>query len=242
MNSNEKRHSIRSPAHSDFENSNLYFKRDSKNSAVSNFSPGISKQRSKNSNNKLTNKFLKTKHSPSPNDSNFIYSLDYSRDPKTAFSSKLNLYRKTNKKDTLSSNISHGNLLTRKIKSDKITNNFDLDGSDITLRSRTPQLGFRLSVPSLNINVNFNNHHFQTPKNFEIYSTKNVIPLNFNKGNGDLISNLNQGSTPAAITLNNLKASFSNYESAKNSTKPANFVRAYAANTYQGLIRYVFLL
>ncbi len=241
MNSNEKRYSIRSPAHSDYENSNLYFKRDSKNSAVSNLSPGLLKQRSKHSNNNLTNKFFRTKHSPSPNDSNFLYSMDYSRIPKPAISSKLNLYRKKNReKDSLSSNISHGNLLTRKINSDKVTHNFDLDGSDKTLRSRTPQLGFRLSVPSLNINVNFTNHHFQTPKNFEIYSTKNVIPLNFNKGNADILSNLNQGSTPAAITLNNLKASFTSFESSKQSTKPANFVRAYAANTYQGLIRYIY--
>jgi hypothetical protein len=68
-----------------------------------------------------------------------------------------------------------------------------------------------------------------------VYSTKNVI--NFNNKNIDIMNILQNGQNQP-ISINNLKSQFPNYEDSKFANKSFGIIRSYAANTYQGIIRY----
>ena len=48
---------------------------------------------------------------------------------------------------------------------------------------------------------------------------------------------LNAGSNLIPISIDNLKANFLNYEKSKFSLKSMQYIKAYAANTNQGIIR-----
>lgn len=48
---------------------------------------------------------------------------------------------------------------------------------------------------------------------------------------------LNGGSNLIPLSINHLKANFPNYENSKYSVKSMQYIKAYAANTNQGIIR-----
>lgn len=77
--------------------------------------------------------------------------------------------------------------------------------------SNTPKL-------SHNINLNNNSNHTKTSDSIDIMS---------------LLSNQNY----VPLSPSTLKMNFPNYDSTKCSTKPINYIKGYAANTSQGLVR-----
>lgn len=48
---------------------------------------------------------------------------------------------------------------------------------------------------------------------------------------------LNAGSNLIPLNINNLKTNFPNYENSKYSVKSMQYIKAYAANTNQGIVR-----
>jgi hypothetical protein len=132
-------------------------------------------------------------------------------------SSKSNIYGSLLFKDNTS--------LTPKTK--HLNYNSDMESSKLKLNAPKQ----KLTSPNINININVTQNKYMAPKNFTLYSTKNVIPA----VGIDIMSLLSNENCP--ISINNLKSSFPGYEPAKFSQKPITHIKAYSANTHQGIIR-----
>ena len=74
---------------------------------------------------------------------------------------------------------------------------------------------------------------------------KNGIEVSFPKNNTSLetvnIMSLLGNNNPSPLSLGNLNAPIPGYENSKCSVKSLNIIKAYAANTHQGIIRYNFV-
>ena len=70
--------------------------------------------------------------------------------------------------------------------------------------------------------------NLETMKNYNSEKTPETMSV---------ASFLNGGSNLIPISINHLKTSFNNYENSKYSVKAMQYIKAYAANTNQGIIR-----
>jgi hypothetical protein len=70
--------------------------------------------------------------------------------------------------------------------------------------------------------------NIETMKNYNSEKTPETMSV---------ASFLNGGSNLIPLSINNLKSSFPNYENSKYSVKSMQYIKAYAANTNQGIIR-----
>jgi hypothetical protein len=88
-----------------------------------------------------------------------------------------------------------------------------------------------------NKSINSNNYYSNGPSNSQI----DLNSVNSNNTNAEVINVMSllgsQNNVP--ISLKNLNASIPNYEISKFSVKSMPVIKAYAANTHQGIIRYV---
>lgn len=161
-----------------------------------------------------------------------------------------------------SGSILHGNVKDErhiKLKADLdldtkfVTESFSPKTTKINLMSN--KLGLNLNVNN-NYNVNnngiFNSFNSNINTKLSPYSTRNnsITPStlvnlakkeNETDSNGVEVINVmsllgTQNSVP--ITLKNLNANIPNYETSKYSLKSMSVIKAYAANTHQGIIRY----
>ena len=102
-----------------------------------------------------------------------------------------------------------------------------------------------LPIPQLQNYINNNNNNNININNTNISNNNNINIINNNINNNirnvttpEIISiNTLFNNQDIPITLSNLNIDYSNFERPKTSLKPIGNIRAYAANTYQGIIR-----
>lgn len=102
-----------------------------------------------------------------------------------------------------------------------------------------------------------NKSQVSSPKEIEVLGSENYSSQPTKKGNDKSINietmknynsekapetmsvstYLNAGSNLIPLSINNLKTNFPNYENSKYSIKSMQYIKAYAANTNQGIIR-----
>ena len=94
-------------------------------------------------------------------------------------------------------------------------------------------------LPMSTRNGKIGNTNGKSPDRLSITNTGNLIHEKGNENNFEMINVMNllgpQGSVP--LNIKSIDANIANYETSKFSAKSMTYIKAYAANTHQGIIR-----